>query len=186
MFLKTVYTDEELIKACADNDRRAQEVLFKKYFDTVFINTNKYIKDESTSMDIVNSAFLKVFQNIHKFEIKGSLEGWIRRIVYNTMIDQIRYNKRKFRFLVLEDYNEDTIHRDHDVFEQEDLMRIVDKLPSASKQVFKYYAIEGYNHAEIASMLNISEGTSKWHLSVAREKLRNLLNENKDFLEYGK
>jgi RNA polymerase sigma factor (sigma-70 family) len=184
MIFNSKYTEQELIEACVNNDRKGQEYLYAKYFDVAWNNTFKFIKDESSTMDIVNSGFLKVFQNIHKFQLNGSLEAWIRRIVYNTMIDQIRYNKRKFRFLILEDFNEPKTNLQIDKLEEEDLFKITDILPQATKKIFEYYAIDGYNHKEIANMLDISEGTSKWHLSMARQKLRDFINQKDEYEGY--
>ncbi len=184
MFFKKEYTDIELVKACALNDRKAQEHLYARYFDTVWNNTFRHIKDESTTMDIVNTGFLKVFKSIHKFELSGSLEAWIRRIVYNTMIDQIRTDKRKYRFLVLEDYSSNAASHDKDNLIEEDLFKIIDILPEVTKMVFLFFAIEGYSHKEIGEMLEIKESTSRWHLSTAREKLQNYLMSKNEYVGY--
>ena len=105
MFSKKTYTEQELINLCATNDRLAQEALYKRYFSDMWAMCRKNISDEEMVMDIINTSFLKVFKAIVKFEAKGSLEGWIRRIVYNTMIDFVRKNNKYVRFLILEDHD---------------------------------------------------------------------------------
>jgi RNA polymerase sigma factor (sigma-70 family) len=183
IYKKDTYSEDELIKLCGDNDRKGQEVFYKKYFDTMWSMVRKNVPDDENAMDVLNRGFLKVFQNISKYQHTGSLEGWVRRIMYNTMVDQIRSNTRNYRFIVLEDHDGDALDDQTQPLIEEDLLKIVDTLPPVTKQVFTYFAIEGYGHADIASMLNISEGTSKWHLSTARQKLKKiLLNSDNEYI----
>lgn len=160
---------------CADNDRRAQEALYRRYFPDMLRMCRRYTRDEDTAIEIVNNGFLRVFKKIHTFGFKGSLEGWVRRLVYHSMADYYRDNARYLHFLVFEERDEVVPERGHEVFYEEDILRAVYTLPPVSQEVFRLYAIEGYSHAEIAENLSISEGTSKWHLSTARQKLRDLL-----------
>ena len=135
----------------------------------------RYTRDEDTAIEIANNGFLRVFKKIHLFEFKGSLEGWIRRLVYHSMADYYRKNARYLHFLVLEDHDHGTAAQGLESFFEEDNLRAVRTLPPTSQEVFRLYAIEGYNHAEIAQNLSMSEGTSKWHLSTARQKLREMI-----------
>lgn len=175
IFGKKKYTEQELVEGCAVNDRRAQEALYRLFFPEMLQMCRRYTRDEDTALEIANNGFLRVFKKIHTFAFKGSLEGWIRRLVYHSMADYYRNNARYLHFLVFEDRDEAVPERGHESFYEEDILRAVHKLPPVSQQVFKLYAIEGYSHAEIAETLGISEGTSKWHLSTARQKLRELL-----------
>lgn len=174
-FGKRKYTEQELVDGCADNDRRAQEALYRRYFPDMLRMCRRYTRDEDTAIEIVNNGFLRVFKKIHTFGFKGSLEGWVRRLVYHSMADYYRDNARYLHFLVFEERDEVVPERGHEVFYEEDILRAVYTLPPVSQEVFRLYAIEGYSHAEIAENLSISEGTSKWHLSTARQKLRDLL-----------
>jgi RNA polymerase sigma factor (sigma-70 family) len=135
----------------------------------------RYTRDEDTALEIVNNGFLRVFKKLNTFAFKGSLEGWVRRLVYHSMADHFRDNARYYNFLVLEERDQAVPERGHEAFYEEDILQAVRALPPVSQSVFKLYAIEGYSHAEIAENLNISEGTSKWHLSTARQKLRDHL-----------
>ncbi|MBK8967443.1 MAG: RNA polymerase sigma factor [Lewinellaceae bacterium] len=135
----------------------------------------RYTRDEDTALEIVNNGFLRVFKKLDTFAFKGSLEGWVRRLVYHSMADYFRSNARYLHFLVLEERDDVVPERSHDTFFEEDILKIVGQLPPVSREVFRLYAIEGYSHGEIAENLNMSEGTSKWHLSTARQKLRQQL-----------
>jgi RNA polymerase sigma factor (sigma-70 family) len=169
------YTEQELVDGCAGNDRRAQEALYRLFFPEMLRMCRRYTRDEDTAIEIANNGFLRVFKKIHTFSFKGSLEGWVRRLVYHSMADYYRDNARYLHFLVFEERDEAVPERGNESFYEEDILRAVLQLPPVSQQVFRLYAIEGYSHAEIAESLSISEGTSKWHLSTARQKLREML-----------
>lgn len=175
LFGKKQYTDQELVEGCVRNDRRTQEAFYRRFFPEMLRMCMRYTRDEDTAIEIVNNGFLRVFKKLHTFAFKGSLEGWVRRLVYHSMADYFRDNARYLHFLVLEERDEIVPERGHDVFYEEEILKAIGALPPVSQQVFRLYAIEGYSHAEIAENLSMSEGTSKWHLSTARQKLRDML-----------
>jgi len=128
-------------------------------------------------MKIVNSGFLRVFKKLHTFQFTGSLEGWIRKIVYHCLADHFKKKSSNIYFLEIEHGEKP---KDNYVLEglyAEDILKLIDKLPNATRRVFILYAIEGYKHHEIDEEVNISIGTSKWHLSEARKKLKTFLYE---------
>ena len=140
----------------------------------------KYTKDEDKALLILNDGFLKVFQKLGSFRHEGSLEGWIRRLVYHTLADFYKKENSYIRFIQFDmpDHLEVQSSPSDDL-EFQDLIGLLDKIPGRSAEVFRLFAIEGYSHDEISTMMSISIGTSKWHLSNAREKLRSILvNEN--------
>jgi RNA polymerase sigma factor (sigma-70 family) len=171
-FGKKTYTDEELVRACARNDRRAQEALYRRFFPGMLRMCLRYTRDEAAALDILNAGFLRVFQKMDTFAFKGSLEGWIRRLVYHAIADHFRNNARYLHFLVLDEQDDAVAEQGHERLFEEDILQLIRQLPPTSQTVFRLYAIEGYSHAEIAETLAISEGTSKWHLSTARQRLR--------------
>jgi len=176
MLKKKFTTDEALVEGCVRNDRRAQEALFRRYFDTMLAMCKRHTRDEETAIEIVNGGFMQVFLKIHTFAFKGSLEGWVRRLVYHSLADHYRKNARYAHFLVLEDKDAaDTNPGGLGQCFETDILDALGTLPPASREVFRLYAIEGYVHREIAETLHISEGTSKWHLSNARQLLRTYL-----------
>lgn len=175
LYGKKDYTEAELVAGCVRNERRAQELFYRQFFPEMLRMVLRNTRDEDTALEIVNNGFLRVFKKLHTFAFKGSLEGWVRRLVYHSMADYFRENARYLNFLVLDERDDAVPERGHDGFYEEDILKVVRLLPPVSQEVFRLYAIEGYSHAEIAENLQISEGTSKWHLSTARQKLRNQL-----------
>lgn len=175
IFGKKTLTEQELVQACAMNDRRAQEAMYRRFFPEMMRMCMRYTNDKTVAIEIVNNGFLRVFKKIHTFGFKGSLEGWVRKLVYHSMADYFRENARYLHFLMLDDYDIAAPEQSHAVFYEADILKAVQKLPPVSQTVFTLYAIEGYTHAEIAECMQMSEGTSKWHLSTARQKLREML-----------
>ncbi|MEL6635298.1 MAG: RNA polymerase sigma factor [Bacteroidota bacterium] len=184
MSIPRKYTDEELIQGCLNNDRYSQEMLFRKYFPTMMQMCLRYTNDRDKAMEIVNNGFLRVYTKLHTYAFKGSFEGWIRKLVYHSLSDYFKQNSRYLQFLVFEDY--ESIQRPEALSRvyTEDIMKLVALLPPATQQVFRMYAIEGYTHVEIAKQIDISIGTSKWHLSAARKKLKELIQQSNNLPLY--
>jgi RNA polymerase sigma factor (sigma-70 family) len=168
---------QELLEGSLANRRKAQEGLFRHFYSFAMTIALRYSRDEMDAADIVSHAFVKVFKSIHSFDsTKGSLHAWIKRIVINEGLDHIKSRTRFSEHLELETVPEPGVN--NAIIEQmgaEEIMELVKKLPPATHAVFVLYAVEGYNHREIAERLNISEGTSKWHLSEARKTLQQQL-----------
>lgn len=169
------YSEQEIIQGCRENNRRFQEILYRTYFDTMMRMVNRYTTDEDKAIEILNNGFMKVFKKIETFRNEGSFEGWIRRIVYHSISDFFKKESGYLKFIVLEEAEKDEPQNALNGLYYGDLLQIINALPDRSRQVFSLYAVEGYSHKEIADQLEISEGTSKWHLSNAREQLKKLL-----------
>ena len=178
MWTKKTYSDQELVQGCAKNDRQFQELLYRKYFSSMMYMCLRYTEDRDIAMQIVNNGFLRAYKKIDSFSFKGSLEGWIRKIVYHSLSDYYKKHSKYLQFLVLEEREEAIPDTALSNMYAEDILGMVDELPPATKKVFQLYAIEGYAHKEIAVKLGISEGTSKWHLSTARKTLKRLINKS--------
>ncbi len=133
----------------------------------------RYAADEHEAADILGHAFVKMFRSIHSFdETKGNFHGWLKKIIINESLDHI---KQRSRFTSLESGAAEEPFVNNSVIEKTDaaaILQLVRQLPPATHAVFVLYAIDGYTHKEIAGQLNISEGTSKWHLSEARKILQ--------------
>lgn len=179
------YSEPELIAGCIANNRVHQEQLFRKFFPVMMRLCARYTSDQDLALAIVNAGFLKVFQKMHTFHQQGSLEGWIRRIVFRCLADHFRANARQAQVVELDGHDAPNQRAEglQDLF-YEDILLLVDRLPEERQKVFRYFAIEGYSHAEIGVMLNISEGTSKWHLSLARQQLRAMINDHQNRANY--
>ena len=136
----------------------------------------RYATDEHEAADILGHAFVKMFRSIHAFDAtKGNFHGWVKKIIINESLDQI---KQRSRFVSLEIDTVEEPFVNNSIIEKTDaaaILQMVRQLPPATHAVFVLYAIDGYTHKEISTQLNISEGTSKWHLSEARKILQRKL-----------
>ncbi|MFK8105349.1 MAG: RNA polymerase sigma factor [Saprospiraceae bacterium] len=178
MLKKVKYSEKEMIDACVQNDRRAQEFLYRKYLPKMMQMCFRYTSDREQALDIINIGFLRVFKKIASFSFQGSFEGWIRKIIYHSVADYFKKNERYLQFLVFEERDEEAPAEALDKMYVEDILKLVDRLPPATQAVFRLYAIEGFTHVEIGKRLQISDGTSKWHLATARKKLKKMIDQN--------
>jgi len=170
-----------VIKGCCNNDRASQEKLYKHFFPAMMRMCLRYTQDRENAMLIVNDGFLKVFKKINQFEHKGSLEGWIRRIVYHAISDYFKKESRQIKFLEFENYDKKIEPQAIGELYEQDLLSLLDQIPKTSAEVFVLYAIKGFAHKEIAEQKSISVGTSKWHLSEARKRLQLLITEQENY-----
>jgi RNA polymerase sigma factor (sigma-70 family) len=168
---------DQLVEDCKRNNRRAQEQLYRQFYNYAVTIALRYSRDEADAADIMSHAFVKIFKSMHTFDkTKGALQTWIKRIVMNEGLDHLKARERFSKDMELETVEEPQIS--NTVLERmgaDEIMKLIHQLPPATHAVFVLYAVEGYNHREIAEQLNISEGTSKWHLSEARKKLQQQL-----------
>jgi RNA polymerase sigma factor (sigma-70 family) len=175
--LKPIHTEAEIVQGCVRNDRTFQEILYRRHYAAMMQMCLRYANnDRERALEMLNDGFLRVFKKLDTFEFKGSLEGWIRRLVFHAISDYFKANKQYIESVVFEEPENETVQNGSlNNLYFDDILKIVETLPPATRSVFKLYAIDGYNHAEIAEQLNISVGTSKWHLSTAREKLKTMI-----------
>ena len=176
-FSKSTLSEQDLIKGCAANDRRVQELLYKQYCTSMMVLCKTYTKNEEDAVEVLQDGFLKIFQQINKYDPSiSSMYTWMRTIMIRTAIDFLR---RKNKNTVAVEWKDEY----DPVIEPEALQRMTAEqilcmlrcLPITTRSVFNLYITEGYNHKEIGDILNISEGTSRWHLSEARKYLINSL-----------
>ncbi|MDN3708408.1 RNA polymerase sigma factor [Myroides ceti] len=166
--------EEQLIALVKKQDRASQKKMFDQFAPKMLGVCRQYVKNIHDAEDVMLCGFMKVFQNIHQFEHKGSFEGWIRKIMVFESISFLR-SRKEMLFTEEVSYKE-TLTEDHlSFYETEALQHMIDTLPAGCKTVFILYVIEGYKHQEIAEMLMISEGTSKSQLANARKLLQNQL-----------
>ena len=169
--------DITLVNECVKGNARAQRMLFDKFAGKMMTVCLRYAKNTDQAEDVLQDGFVKVFMKLSDFKKEGSLEGWIRRIMVNTALDQIR-KEVKFRGdLDIEDVGyklENNAFIEEEMM-AEDLMKLVRAMPDGYRIVFNMFAIEGYSHAEIAATLGVTENTSKSQYSRARAYLRERL-----------
>ncbi len=170
-------TEAQLIEACLRNDRNAQRKLYNAYAGKMLVVCMRYVQNQAEAEDILQEGFMKVFQNLDTFRAESTLGSWIKRIVINTAINQIRSQKHFQNMDDVQEYENkvsDNLSGIEAIHFQE-LIEMIQKLPKGCRTVFNLFAIEGYKHYEIAQMLNITEGTSKSQYSRAKAILQGIL-----------
>jgi RNA polymerase sigma-70 factor (ECF subfamily) len=174
-----INNDTQLIKQSLQNKRQAQKLLYEKYSPKMLSLCNYYIKDLQQSEEVMLNGFLKVFTKLKQYENKGSFEGWIRKIMVFECISYLR-KKHQLIFTDKIELYETNIENDVELtIAVEDLHNHINALPEGCKIVFNMYVIEGYKHAEIAEILNVSIGTTKTQLYRARKALQEMIISNK-------
>ena len=144
----------------------------------------RFTQDPDRLMSIINDGMLRVFLNIRQFDGRGNFEGWVRRIVFRSLSNHFRKDEKYLKIIFLEEKDRSSRSNALSELYYEDLMKVIDDLPGMMKKVFESYVLLGMSHKEIGLELNISEGTSKWHLSKARERLRDIINKNSRLLNH--
>ena len=162
--------DKQFVRGCIANNVVCQKQLYDYYSKKMMGVCLRYSSNYPGAQDILQEGFIKVFKKIHTFSSKGSLEGWIRKIMVNTALE----NYRKPNALKLSrniEEIEDLVESGSDIIgsiSAKEVLTIIQQLPDGYRHVFNLYAIEGYSHKEIAEKLNITESTSKSQYSRAR------------------
>lgn len=179
------YTNEkQLIHEATSGNRQAQQALYEKFSPKMLGVCRQYIKDLHFAEDVMINGFVKVFKYLGSFKHEGSFEGWIRKIMVRESISHLR----KQQFVV---YDNDIIERNDDLgtlqsseLDVAHIQLLIDALPTGYRTIFILNTVEGYKHQEIATMLDISEGTSKSQLFKARKMLQEKLKQQK-IIGYG-
>jgi len=163
-----------LVNECLKGNSRAQKALFDKFAPKMLSVCLRYMKNPEKAEDALQDGFIKVFTNLLNFNNSGVLEGWIRRIIVNTCLDELKKNKKLLLNISVEEV-EYKLESNDFVQEQmmaDDLMKLIQNMPEGYRVVFNMFAIEGYAHQEIATQLGISESTSKSQYLRARAYLK--------------
>ena len=166
--------DTSLVNECLKGNSRAQKALFDKFAPKMLSVCLRYMKNPEKAEDALQDGFIKVFTNLLNFNNSGVLEGWIRRIIVNTCLDELKKNKKLLLNISVEEV-EYKLESNDFVQEQmmaDDLMKLIQNMPEGYRVVFNMFAIEGYAHQEIATQLGISESTSKSQYLRARAYLK--------------
>jgi RNA polymerase sigma-70 factor (ECF subfamily) len=174
-------SNEEIIAACRKGDARAQKLLFNKFGPKLYAVCNRYSRSEEAAQDMLQDGFVKIFEKLVSYKGEGSFEGWMRRIMVNTCLDEIRRSKKHLNNVDIDDYsyslsNYETVL---DELAAQDLLKILQVLPVGYRTVFNLYVIEGYSHKEIAEELEITVSTSKSQFSRAKAILRDIIDKQK-------
>ncbi len=171
---------QQLIALCIKRDRKAEYDLYKLSYSYLMSICLRYSRDKDSASEMLNSGFLKILNNLSSYKPEIPFKAWIRRIMVNTLIDEYRKNKRaKEKVTYVEEYYDNSdfseVNEALSRINYNQIVEHINRLPEATKKVFNLFAIDGYSHKEIGVLLQISEGTSKWHLNAARQKLKEYL-----------
>ena len=171
--------EESLIQQCIQGDRKAQLRLYDQCYSYLMSICIRYCNDHQEAGSRLNLAFLKVLQNLQQFDQKGPFKAWIAKITVRSIIDEFRSQRRHYKINVYngnglseETWSNYDVNAFAEEIDADHLLKKINELPAMDKEVFNLFAIDGFTHKEIATMLNISEGTSKWHVHEARKKLK--------------
>ena len=170
---------KQLIDDCKNNNRKAQEQLYRLYSPKLFAVCLKYSRNYAEAQDNLQDGFILIFKKIEQFSFKGSFEGWLKRVMINNVLQQ--YRNQTFLSLVNEDVAEDyEVEIEEDNISMDYLLKIIQELPDRYRLVFNLYVIDGFSHADIAEMLTINVGTSKSNLARARMILKEKIEQQKN------
>lgn len=169
--------EKTLVKKCLNGDANAQRLLFDNYAPKMMATVLRYVKQQDQANDVVQDGFIKVFKHLNSFKNEGALEGWIKRIMINTALDELRKDKKHGYTTQVEalDFTLTLNEQADDQLLAANLMDLIQQLPEGYRTIFNLYAIEGFNHKEIGALLDISESTSKSQYSRARKALQAVL-----------
>lgn len=174
--------DHDLIEGCLLGNPVMQKKLYDKYAPKMYGICLRYAANTEDAKDILQDGFVKVFINLSKFKAAGSFEGWMRRIFVNTAIEH--YRRKNQLYTISENQEENIPNQDISALDElaaEDIIRLISELPNGYRTVFNLFAVEGYSHKEIATMMNITEGTSKSQYARAKAWLQEKIgNRNQD------
>ncbi len=171
-------TDEQVLYQCLNNNRKAQNILYKKYSAKLFGTCLRYSKNNTDAEDILQEGFIKIFRYLKDFRNEGHFEGWMRKIIVTTALN---FYKRKS--LLNKEVDPEFVNAPSmsipdviSLLSSEELLSMIQELPDGYRMVFNLNTIEGYSHKEIGEIMNISINTSKSQLSRARNSLQNKIN----------
>lgn len=190
------YKLSELLEGCKQEKTIDQRILYESYYGYTYSVCYRFTENEGDALECLNDGFVKIFRNIHSFELpeleadnEKAFMGWIKRIMINTCLNNMKSRKRKVSWSKMDKQLEDEYStKDNSIADisYKELLTLVQHLSPAYRSTFNLYVIEGLSHEEVAGMLGISVGTSKSNLLKARKILRKMLEKYyaKDFQRY--
>ena len=180
MIPKTTYVNEkDLIQACQQQERKAQKLLFDRFSAKMLGICRRYVKNREDAEDVMIEGMYKIMSKISQYHGGGSFEGWMRRVMVN---EALMFLRKAHNFNMTVEISNIEIKSQISVEDElaaEDILNLLEKLPTGYRTVFNLYVVEGYKHREIAEILNISINTSKSQLILAKKRLQSLVEENR-------
>lgn len=170
-------TDQELVKQCMEGKREAQLALFNQHAGKMLTICRRYFDNIEEAEDVLQEGFIKVFERLHQWQGSGPLGGWIRTVMINTALTQLRSNKKWQNNTAIDDaisLSSDDANA-LESMSAEEILQLIQEMPSGYRTVFNLFVIEGYGHKEIGELLGISENTSKTQFLKSKEWLKKAL-----------
>jgi len=177
-----------LIAECREGHSEKQEELYVLFYNYAMSICLRYSKDREEAIEIVNDGFMKVFRNLKRYQDHTSFKAWLRRIMINASIDYYRRNEKHYHNVDISYAKHEFITEDAlDKLSEKEIINLIQELPPSYRMVFNLFVIEGYSHPEIAQKMNISVGTSKSNLAIARSKLKRMVlgMQQESYLDHG-
>ena len=172
---------ERIVEGCKAQNRSSQQKIYELLYSKMLPVCYRYARSTDEAKDMLQDGFIKVFEKIEQYNVDGSFEGWVRRIIVNTAIDTYRKNKKE---VFIDDESRITDDSDWEDMESEseyaglsinDIVEAMQSLSPGYQTVFNLYVMEGYTHQEIADELEINIGTSKSNLAKAKANMKTML-----------
>jgi RNA polymerase sigma factor (sigma-70 family) len=163
---------QDLLARCKREDAQAQRILYDVFKARLMGLCRRYTRDREAAKDVLQESFIRIFHSLHQLDSHLKLESWMKSVVVNTAINHFHKFKKHEKVSSLDNVAEDETPGDVSVLSDELLISIVNGLPDGCRMVFNLFVVEGYSHAEIASMLKVTEGTSRSQLHHAKTLLK--------------
>jgi len=171
----------DVIERCRKGDTKAQFELYKLYYKPMYNVCLRMVGNQVEAEDVMQEAFLNALTRIDTYEGKVSFGAWLKRIVINRSLDQLKKRKVKFEELNEKIPDEEPVSLNIGEIQMEYLKKVIQKLPDGFRVVLSLYLLEGYDHEEIAQILGITNVSSRTQFLRAKLKLRQLLHKEELF-----
>jgi len=170
-------TEELMLAGCLKNNAASQEALYNRFSPRMLGVCYRFAKNREDAEDMLQEGFIKVFTQMHQYRNEGALEGWIRRIIVHTCINNLKKNKKFSDSLDI--IHAHSVHVNEEmipsIMQAKQVVECIRMLPLGYRTVLNLYAIEGFPHKEIAVMLDIEESTSRSQYTRAKAMLEEIL-----------
>lgn len=173
----TKQDEHKLVQDCLSHNRMAQNKLYRMFSPQLMGVCMRYSNSRSEAEDMLQEGFFQIFRDLSKFKATGPLGGWMRRVMINACLQQIRKKKNLYNLVSL-DMVQEEVSGPEEIYSKlgrQELLLLIQKLPAGARAVFNLYVIDAMGHKEIAETLSISTGTSKSQLSRAKTLLRDMM-----------
>ncbi len=174
------YDEIKVVKALIRGEKRAFEQIYSKYSGLFFTITRRYARSHEEAEDLLQESFVQIYRKVHTFNFKGSFEGWMKRVVVNKCLSALKKKNLMTDLPITEmdtglEGKEDAVGISR--MSAEEILSAFDELPEGARTVLNLYAVDGFDHSEIAEQLGITESASRSQLTKARARLRTVLDE---------